>query len=249
MTDFRQFAARHVMLSPMRDFLLLLDQKVDNFLFAIYKQDDSTFKMLQTLNHFGFFHILVPLNEFMIHFLSSEHLRWWNQNILLLENYNQMRSIQNQFHAKATANASEYEIPYPWSFDATFAGMESLLWESYPKDLDSFLQERNESIPGKLIPGLFSRQLSEIYIKLLNDYALPRLNKMNLQYDDYVTIPSKYELAATKLAVHLYSGELGFQYVSLLSNSVNKILAFREKELADMHYYEYKRVLLVPCKT
>lgn len=240
-------ASEHIMFYPINSFLVFANQKAGSFMESIRRQDEIAIEMIKPLYHFGFAHVLVPLNELLSGILDEAQLCWWNNGISRLENYAYIAKLQDIFHEKAISYAKKYqfvEATYPWSFHTSVAAMEELLWDSYSDHVSSVLQECEDSKIGILIPGLYSNRLDETYIKLLHDHAFPRLNETLQKYDDYAVALNKNELAAIKLAVHMYARELGWRYIVTLSSSLRNVLVFSEEELANMRYQDYKEVVL-----
>jgi len=247
MAEMKRQLLEHTMFSPMRRFLALAKKDADTFLDSVQKKDESIIEMLKILHHLGFYHILIPLYELVPYFLTEDLLTWWSGKISELENYGQLTSILNIFHEKAVNYASKcFSIggSYVWSFKSSVAIMEELLWDSYRDDVESFLEQNDKSNLGILIPGLYPRRLSEKYIVLLETYAFPCLIDMTEQYYDCRTVSNIYGTAAIKMAVKLYANELGWRYYTTFSDSSERVLALSEKELANMHYAEYKNILL-----
>lgn len=236
----------HIMFSPMNLFLYFLNQKAEAFVESVYRQNEAVIEMLKPLYHFGFAHVLVPLNELLCGVLDEAWLRWWNSSVSGLENYAYMAKLTDTFHEKAVFYAEDRQFDgaaYPWTFYNSVAAMEELLWDSYPDHAGSVLQGCEDSRIGIPIPGIYLKRLDEVYIRLLHDHALPRLDEIVQKYNSYAPALNKYEEAAIKLAVYIYGGELGWRYISTLSGSLCNVLAYSEEELANMRYQEYKDVV------
>lgn len=247
MTEITRQISEHVMFNPMSRFLSLVKKDAETFLDSVQKRDESVIDMMKTLHHFGLYHILIPFYELVPCFLTGDLLSWWNSRISELENYSQLAGILNTFHEKAINYASKYffiEESYVWSFRSPVAVMEEMLWDSYCNDVDSLVKQNAKRNFGILIPGLYPRQLNEKYIELLENRVFPCLIDIIEQYYDCQTGLNIYEAAAIKLAINLYLNELGWRYYTTLSDSSKGVLELSEEELADMHYTEYRNILL-----
>lgn len=238
--------SEHVMFQPMHQFLRYINMDDAVFIDAVYKQNDLIFKVMNALYKFGAFNIVVPLNELMTMTLSGSQLLWWNRETsVFLDNYKALRDIQEMFHSNAIRYAAHFDFmgEYPASFMTSEADMMERLWDSYPADIGGFLEKHYDANVGMLIPGLFQQKLEQSYLEMLDQRTLPTLLKILKQHSDCLITLTEHEIAVIKLAVATYSSELGWRYLTLISQSLKKILQYDERSLCCLRYHEYRSLV------
>ena len=236
-----------IMLQPFEEYLKYSNVSFDYFLKCLEEKERRELeKLLKPLFHYGMISILIPLNEFLPTLLTSDLLIFWNDLVKCFDEKHIINDYVNSFHlfaVKESSLLSAQGIPYAWSFDTTWATMQSMVWLGVEKTVKEIIIN-NESMIGLSIPGFYHSPLNRDFLPLLDKYVFPYMFK-ELDCDaDYSKSLNIYEKAVIKIMVETIAQELESRYYCFLSSRLGIVMNTKEEDFYKLRSIEFKKLLI-----
>lgn len=218
----------------MSFFLKHLGVSEDTFLDSVFNKSNTAINILRTLHNYKFFGVIIPINELLLPYFDKETRLWWDNTLSSMERNRTVAEIAEKFHNLTTEDDSIFEF-------ASNAAIQTYVWNSYPTDKTTLLQQNPQQNIGVLLPGRFN--IDNEYISLLTQYGIPALADLANKKENIIH-PEPYKNSVIQKVSSDYISELAIKYNPYFQSRANRVFELTEAELEQLRPADFRNIIM-----